>query len=110
MELNTLSKFVEKAIENMGIDPILACYGREFWEFHSGTALVRILYMIKCFYATSPINNLPLVNLENTLRYLMRNPVAPYKLAVNANQIYISYRARIEDVFFRIVHCKSNKN
>lgn len=100
MELNTLSKFVEKAIENMGIDPVLARYGREFWEFHSGTALVRIFVYDKVFlYATSPINNLPLVNLENTLRYLMRNPVAPYKLAVNANQIYISYRARIEDVF-----------
>lgn len=99
-EISKLSVFVEEAIKNMGTNPILARSGTEFWEFHSGSALVRIFVYDKNYlYATSPMNNLPTGNLEALLRYQLSNPVPPYKLAVYNNQIYLSYRVRMSDVF-----------
>lgn len=99
-EISKLSQFVENAVKNMGIDPLLARCGNEFWEFHSGSALVRIFVYDKNYlYATSPINNLPTGNLETLLKFVMSNPVAPYQLAVYNNQIYLSYRVRMSDVF-----------
>ncbi|MCC6515916.1 MAG: trypsin-like peptidase domain-containing protein [Chitinophagales bacterium] len=99
-EISKLSLYIETAIKNMGIDPVLARCGNEYWEFHSGSALVRIFVYDKNYlYATSPINNLPQGNLESLLRYVNSNPVPPYRLAVYNNQIYISYRVRMSDVF-----------
>ena len=99
-EISKLSVFVEEAIKNMGTNPILARSGTEYWEFHSGSALVRIfVYDNNYLYATSPMNNLPTANLEGLLRYQLSNPLPPYKLAVYNNQIYLSYRVRMSDVF-----------
>lgn len=99
-EISKLSVFVEEAIKNMGTNPILARSGTEYWEFHSGSALVRIFVYDKNYlYATSPMNNLPTANLEGLLRYQLSNPLPPYKLAVYNNQIYLSYRVRMSDVF-----------
>lgn len=99
-ETGKLSVFVESAIENMGLDPVLSRNGAEFWEFYSGSALVRIfVYERNYLYATSPINNLPTGNLENLFKFICSNPVSPYKLGVYQNQIFISYRVRISDVF-----------
>ena len=99
-EISKLSQFVEDAIKNMGTNPVLARSGAEYWEFHSGSALVRIFVYDKNYlYATSPMNNLPTSNLEALLRYQLSNPVPPYQLAVYNNQIYLSYRVRMSDVF-----------
>ncbi|MFN8282544.1 MAG: trypsin-like peptidase domain-containing protein [Chitinophagales bacterium] len=99
-ELGKLTQFVENSIHAMGFDPILARSGNEFWEFHSGSALVRIfVYDRNYLYATSPINNLPVGTLDGLFKYVMSNPVAPYKLGVYSNQIYLSYRARISDIY-----------
>ena len=99
-EISKLSQYVENAVKNMGMEPILARCGNEFWEFHSGSALVRIFVYDKNYlYATSPINDLPTGNLETLLKYVMSNPVSPYRLGVYNNQIYLSYRVRMGDVF-----------
>ena len=99
-EISRLSKFVENAIQEMGFNPILARSGNEYWEFHSGTALVRIfVYNSNYLYATSPINNLPAANLEVLLKYLLSNPVSPYQLGISNNQIYLSYRVAVADIF-----------
>lgn len=50
-------------------------------------------------YATSPINVLPTGNLESLLKYILSNPIAPYQLALYNNQIFVSYRVCISDVF-----------
>ena len=84
----------------MGINPVLARIGQEYWEFHSGSALVRIFVFNKNYlYATSPINNLPMGNLDKLLTYLLSHPIPPYQLGLYNNQIYVSYRVRISDVF-----------
>lgn len=99
-EIGKFSLFVEAAIKNMGINPVLARIGQEYWEFHSGSALVRIFVFNKNYlYATSPINNLPMGNLDKLLTYLLSHPIPPYQLGLYNNQIYVSYRVRISDVF-----------
>lgn len=99
-EISKFSQFVENAVRNMGIDPILARCGNEYWEFHSGSALVRIFVFDKNYlYATSPINNLPSSNIETLLKYVMSNPVSPYQLGVYNNQLFFSYRVRISDIY-----------
>ena len=99
-EISKLSIFVETAINNMGIESVLARCGNEYWEFHSGSALVRVfVFEKKYLYATSPINVLPTGNLEKLLKYILSNPIAPYQLALNNNQIFVSYRVCISDIF-----------
>jgi len=99
-EISKLSKFVENAIQNMGINPLLARNGNEYWEFHSGTALVQIFVSNKNYlYAMSPLNTLPSENLETLYKYLLSYPVAPYQFGVHKNQIYLSYRVAMSDVF-----------
>lgn len=99
-EISSFAKFVENSILKMGFNPILARSGNEYWEFHSGSALVRIfIYNNNYLYSTSPINNLPVGNLDNLLKYLLSNPVFPYQLGINNNQIHLSYRVSISDIF-----------
>jgi serine protease Do len=99
-EISKLSQFVEKSIENMGLNPVLARSGNEYWEFHSGTALVRIfVYNNNYLYATSPLNNLPTNNLDALYKYLLSNPISPYQFGVYNNQIFLSYRVAMSDIF-----------
>lgn len=42
---------------------------------------------------------LPKKNLEPVLSYLLNADVKPYQLGLDGNQIYISYRVHISDVF-----------
>lgn len=97
--ISKLSVFVEDAIQQIGINPVLARNGNEYWEFHSGSALVRIfVYENKYLYATSPMNILPTENIEKILEYILSNPVKPYQLAIYKNQIFLSYRIHLSDI------------
>lgn len=97
--LNKFCTFVEEALKSININPILARAGQEFWEFHEGSALIRIfVYNSKYLYATSPLNKLAKDNLETLFTYLLSNPIAPYQLGISDNKIYISYRTRISDI------------
>ena len=99
-EITKLSQFVEDSIHLMGINPVLTRCGMEFWQFHSGSALVRIfVYEKNYLYATSPMNNLPVTSVERLFKYILSNPVSPYQLAVYNNQLYLSYRVRMSDIF-----------
>ena len=95
-----IEEFVESALLQIGMDPVMARTGYEFWEFHRGSALVRaFIYDKNYLFTTSPINNLPTSNLEELYKYLLSNPISPYQLGVYQNQIFISYRAHLSDVF-----------
>lgn len=99
-ELSHFAKFVEEALTEIGLNPILGRAGRDFWEFHQGSALVRI-FVFKNNYlvATSPINNLPKTGLNEVYSYLLKDPVPPYILGVSKSTIYLSYRAHLSDIF-----------
>ncbi len=95
-----IEEFVESALQQMDMDPVMARAGYEFWEFHRGSALVRLFVFEKNYlFATSPINSLPTSNIESLYRYLLSNPIAPYQLGIYQSQVFISYRVHLSDVF-----------
>lgn len=98
--LTDIEQFCENAISDMGINPVLARAGYEFWEFHHGSSMVRIFIFDKNYlYCTSPLNNLPVQNLEPLYTYLLSDPIAPFKLGVYDNKIFIAYREHISAIF-----------
>lgn len=99
--LTELAAFCEKAIEEMGINPVLARVGYENWVFHKGSSEIRMfVYRRSYLFCTSPLNILPKKNLEPVLTYLLSAPdLKPYQLGLDGNQIYLSYRIHISDVF-----------
>jgi len=95
-----IESFVESALQEIGMDPVMARTGYEFWEFHKGSALVRaFIYDKNYLFCTSPINNLPTQNLEKLYKYLLSNPIPPYQLGVYQNQVFVSYRSHLSDIF-----------
>ncbi len=99
-ELSEFAKFVEEGISEIGMNPVLGRAGRDYWEFYQGSALVRIfVYDNDYLIATSAINQLPKKNLNDLLTYLLQDKVAPYKLSIDDNTIFISYRIHLSDIF-----------
>jgi len=100
-KLTDLAVFCEKAIGDMGVNPLLARVGYESWTFHKGRPEIRIfVYRQKFLFCTSPINVLPKKNFGPLLRYLLENEdIYPYRLGLNGNQIHISYRVHLSEVF-----------
>ena len=99
--LTDLAVFCEEAIADMGINPVLARIGYENWRFHKGSSEIRMfIYRRSYLFCTSPINVLPKKDLEPVLNYLLQSEnITPYQLGLDGNQIYISYRIHISDVF-----------
>ncbi len=100
-EKSYFSEFVETGISELGINPILCRAGRDFWEFHQGSALIRIFTLNNNNYlfATSPLNKIPKYNLEALLTYLTSDKVKPYTLGIYKNKIFISYRTHLSDIY-----------
>ncbi len=99
-DLSNFATFVEDALKQLKLNPVLARAGRDHWEFHQGSALIRI-FVFKNDYliATSPLNKLPQENLDKLFKVLLSRPVAPYMLGISENHIYISYRIHLSDIF-----------
>jgi len=101
LEKSHFAQFVEDALTGLNINPVLCRAGRDFWEFHQGSALIRIFTTNNNNYllATSPLNQLPKENLEALLTYINSDKVPPYQLGVYKNKIYISYRTHLVDIY-----------
>ena len=99
-EKSHFAQFVEGALTDLGIDPVLGRAGRDYWEFHHGSALIRIFVFKRDYLvATSPMNNLPKQNIQELLTHLLEANVEPYYLGIHQNQIYLSYRVHLSDIF-----------
>ncbi len=99
-EKSHFANFVEGALTELGMDPVLGRDGKDSWEFHQGSALIRIfVYNRDYLIATSPLNQLPKQNLKELLEYLLQKNVEPYSLSIYENSIYISYRTHLSDIF-----------
>jgi serine protease Do len=98
-QVTKLGEFCETAIRKIGINPVIARKGQEFWEFYVGSAMVRMFVCYRNYlFVTSPLNNLPKKNLEPLFSYLLSDPVNPYQLAIYDNLIYVSYRIALTDI------------
>lgn len=98
-EQSPLGAFVESAIRQMGINPVLARDGYDAWLFHKGSSEIRIfVYDGNYLFATSPINLLPKKEVEPVLDYMLSEDFGPYKLGIEGRQIYIAYRIHLSDI------------
>lgn len=98
-QLTDFAQFCEKAIDAMGINPILARVGYESWKFHKGSSEIRMfVYDRSYLFCTSPINILPKQNLEPVLKFMLSGETQPYQLGLENNQIFISYRIHVSDL------------
>lgn len=94
-----LGAFVESAILQMGINPVLARDGYDAWLFHKGSSEIRIfVYDGNYLFSTSPINLLPKKEVEPVLNYMLTEDFGPYKLGIEGRQIYIAYRIHLADI------------
>ncbi|MDR2425674.1 MAG: trypsin-like peptidase domain-containing protein [Endomicrobium sp.] len=99
-KLTHLAVFCEQSIANMGIDPIIARKGYETWRFHKGSAEIRMfVYQNNYMFSTSPLNVLPKQNIEPLLRLLLSENIKPFQFGISKNEVYISYRVQISDIF-----------
>ena len=99
-ELSRFATFTEDALTELGVNPVLCRAGRDFWEFHQGSALVRIFVVNDNYlFATSPLNKLPKDNLDALLSYVTADHVQPYQLGVYKNKIFVSYRSHLSDIY-----------
>jgi len=98
--LTDLATYCEKAIEEMGVNPILARTGYESWTFHVYHSEIRLfVYQQTYLFCTSPINLLPRKNIGPLLNYLVATPdIGPYQIGLNGNQIFLSYRIHLTDL------------
>lgn len=104
-QLSHFAQFVEETLSELDMNPVLGRAGRDFWEFHQGSALIRIFIFKKDYLiATSPMNKLPKQNLNDLFEYMLSNKVNPYMLGLSNNTIYISYRVHLSDIFSNDVH------
>jgi serine protease Do len=100
LKLSPLGEFAESALDEIGIDPVLARAGNEFWEFHHGSAMIRFfIYKNNYFFATCPLVKLPKVKPIDVYNYVLSDPVSPYFLGVYNSTVFISYRTCIKDIF-----------
>lgn len=98
-QLGPLAGFVEPALEKLGIDPVIARNGYDYWEFHQGSSLVRVFtYNKNYLFTTSPLVKLPKANLEAVYRYILSNPAPPFSFGIYQNMIYMSYRIHLGDL------------
>jgi hypothetical protein len=97
---DTIAAFVEDALIFMGLNPVLARRGQDYWEFYHGSSLITIYFHNEDYlYAMSPINQLPAKDLDKLFKYLLSKPLYTYRLGVIENNIYLSYRFHLWDIY-----------
>ncbi|WP_074408438.1 trypsin-like peptidase domain-containing protein [Aquimarina megaterium] len=98
--LSQLSIKVENAITKLGIDPILARCGTEYWSFHQGSAEIRMyVYDNNYLFAVSPLNDLPRTKLDKIYNYILTEDTKPYQLSIASNKVFLSYRVHLSDLY-----------
>lgn len=97
-QITALGLFCERAICEMGVNPIIARNGFEDWLFHRGTSEIRIFtYDDTYLFCASPINLLPRRDVEPVLDFLLGD-FAPLKLGIDGRLVYLMYRTHLLDI------------
>ena len=99
----TLRSFMQRFCPKVRVDGHAGDFsqGTPYFNFFKGYAEIELfVYRRSYLFCTSPINILPKKDLEPVLSYMLSSEqFAPYQLGLDDNQIYISYRIHISDVF-----------
>lgn len=98
--LNNVERFVEDQIAKHGLDPIMTRQGMPlYWQFYTGSAQIRVfVYRNDFLFATSPLVKLPRKGLVELYKYLLSDPVPPYRFTMTNDVVYLSYRSHLADL------------
>lgn len=97
--LTNLWEFIESTINKLWINPVLTRNWNEYREFYYNKVIIRIfVYDMDYIFITSPINIPPTENIESFYKYILSDEHHPFKLGIDNNQVYISYRIYIDDI------------
>jgi serine protease Do len=107
--LTPLENFIEGAIKDLNMDPVLARKGHDYWDFYEDNVLLRaFIYQYNFVFITSPLVKLPKNKLEEVYKYLLNSPPAPFSFGISENMIYLSYRIHLSDI--KSHHSKALQN
>lgn len=99
VSLSPIGVFVEEALAKADIDPVIARGGYDFWEFHQGSALVRIfVYQNQYLVTTCPIVKPPKTNPEAFYRHILTQPAAPFQLGIYNNTVHLTHAFHLSDI------------
>lgn len=93
-----LTDFVEGTLESMGLDPVTARAGQEYWSFHQGSAEIRIfVYNNNTFFACSPLVKPPKERADEFMREVLSGKEHPYSFGITDGTLYVNFRAHLSD-------------
>lgn len=98
-KLGPLAEFVEDCLRQLGIDPVIARNGPDYWELHQGSALIRIfVYRNDYLFVACPLVKLPKTNLDAVYRFILSGTARPFCMGISEGLIYLSYRIHLSDL------------
>jgi serine protease Do len=99
-ELDPLVNFVETALTQAQINPILARHGSHNWSFHSGNAPVKVWCCCsEHLNFSSAIAQTPARGLNTLFQYLLDATHTPYSFDLNGSTIRMNHVVHISDIF-----------
>ena len=99
--------FVEGALREASVDPVLARHGSQNWSFYSGSAPIKIWCCCSehvCF--SSPLAQPGKKNLKELFRHLLSAEHAPLAFDLDENIIRLNLTVHMSDVFSPASHAE----
>lgn len=106
-ETDPLVGFVETALSQAKVDPVLARHGDNNWSFHSGSAPVKIWCCCsEHLNFSSPMAQTPNRDLDSLFRFLLSAEHAPFSFDLCGKTIRLNLVVHISDVFAANAHAE----
>ncbi len=97
--LNRVSSFCKKTLDDMNISCEIASIGEHAWQYEQDEHVVHLfIFEHSYLFCSTEICKLPQQNQESVLTYLLSTDIAPYRLGIEGDQIYMAYRIAISDI------------
>lgn len=91
--------FVEGALNQKGLDPVLCRAGFETWNFYEGSAKSHIyVYQNTFIDAYCPLVHFPRENINKFLQTILEFNEKPYFLGTYNDYVYLAYRIHLSDL------------
>jgi serine protease Do len=100
-----LVAFVENALVQANVDPVLARHGEQNWSFHSGSAPINVWCCCsEHLNLSSPMVHTPQRGMKELFAYLLSAEHAPFAFDLNGNTIRLNHVVHTSDVFDPACH------
>ena len=106
-EAQPLVAFVESALAQANVDPVLARHGNQNWSFHSGSAPIKVWSCCsEHVNFSSPMVQCANRNLQELFSYLLSAEHAPFFFDLSGSTVRLNLVVHIADIFARNEHAE----